>query len=132
MALITSSKLDITVDAAKKTATPVVTCTILFTSFEMSQMKQGLRFRLDCELWGEDLGRGNWLDADDFLYRYSSKFFPDPTPTASESVTFKATFPKSVLDEDIWTDEVYGDLLLRNLYTNVAVRKKTNVISYSF
>jgi len=98
----------------------------------MNQMKEGLKFVIHCNLWGEDLGINNWLNADDFIFSYASKFFPDATPAASETVTFDATLGTSLLDEDWGTDEVYRLVTLRNMYTNNSVKRKTNVISRKF
>lgn len=130
MATITNANLAISVDSAKKTARCVVTCRLFFSSYEMNEMKEGLRFVLHCSLWGEDLGW--WLDPDDFLYSYGSRFFPDATPASPESVTFDVTVGVSLLDEDSGTDEVYGLLKLQNLYTAVTVRAKTNVVKRKF
>ncbi len=130
MATITNAKLAITTNAAAKTAKCIVTCKVFFTTFERNQMKDGLKFSMNCSLWGEDLG--NWLNPDDFLYSYGTKYFPDATPTSPESVSFEAVIGTSLLDEDFGTDEVYGLLTLKNLYTGVTVKKKSNVISRSF
>jgi len=130
MATLVNPRLNITVDNAKKTARCVVTCEVLFTAYEMNEMKEGLRFILHCSLWGEDLGM--WLNPDDFLFSYGSKVFPDATPTAREKVAFDVTVGVSLLDEDWGTDEVYGLLTLRNLYTNATVKRKTNVVVRSF
>jgi hypothetical protein len=130
MATITNTNLAINVDSAKQTARCVVTCKVLFSPYEMKQMKDGLKFVLHCSLWGEDLG--NWLNPDDYLYSYGSKHFPDATPTSPESITFDATVGTSLLDEDWGTDEVYGLLTLRNLYTGKKVKAKTNVVKRKF
>jgi len=130
MASLVNPKLNITVDSAKKTARCVVTCKVYFTTYEMREMKEGLRFVLHCSLWGEDLGM--WLNPDDFLYSYGSKFFPDATPASPENVTFDVTVGVSLLDEDWGTDEVYALLTLKNLYTNVTVQRKSNVVVRSF
>ena len=130
MASITNAKLGIAVDSAKKTARCTVTCKVFFTAYELREMKEGLKFVLHCSLWGEDLG--NWLNPDDFLYSYGSKYFPDATPASPESVSFDVTVGVSLLDEDWGTDEVYGLLTLRNLYTGNTVKRKTNVITRNF
>ncbi len=132
MATITAATLAISSNATTKTSRCVVTCKVLFTAFEMNQIKDGLKFSLSCALWGEDLGINNWLNADDFIFSYASKIFPDATPAASELATFDVTLGTNLLDEDWGTDEVYGLLTLKNLYTNVAVKKKTNVVTRSF
>lgn len=130
MATITNAVLTISTNSATKTAKCIVSCKVFFTVYEKNQMKEGLKFSLNCSLWGEDLG--NWLNPDDFLFSYSTKFFPDATPTSPELVTLEATIGTSLLDEDFGTDEVYGLLTLKNLYTGVTIKKKTNVISRNF
>jgi hypothetical protein len=132
MATLVAANLSINVNAAEKTARCIVTCKAVFTPFELKEMKEGLKFVMHCNLWGEDLGIGNWLNPDDFIFSYGSKFFPDATPTASETATFDATLGTSLLDEDWGTDEVYGLVTLRNLYTNNTVKRKTNVIVRNF
>jgi hypothetical protein len=133
MATITNANLQITIDANTRKATPVVKCTVNFTPLELCQMKTCKDvhwFKLKCQLWGED---GGLTGADDFLYAYSTVFyFPDPTPTASESRSFTAVVSEGVLDEDWGEDEVYGKLILTNLSSLVQVQKKTNVVHYSF
>ncbi len=129
MATLTNANLTITSDDEKKTSRCVVTCKAVFTPFELNDMKSGLRFKLDCTLWGEDSGLNG---ADDSLYTYGSQFFPDASSTASKSVTFDVTLGTSVLNEDSGTDEVYAKLWLKNLYTGNAVPKKSNVITRKF
>ena len=86
MATITTARLSISRDRSRKTATPMVTCGVSFTPFEINQMKQGLRFRLKCQLWGADSGL---TGGDDLLFTYPNlKFFPDASPTGTEEVTF--------------------------------------------
>jgi hypothetical protein len=130
MATLTNANLAIGVNSATKTARCVVTAKVFFTKYEMEEMKQGLKFILHCSLWGEDLG--NWLNPDDFLISYASKWFPDLSPTSPESVTFDITVGVSLLDEDWGTDEVYGLLTLKNLYTGNKVKAKTNVVKRHF
>lgn len=133
MASITDAKLTITHDHRKKTAQPVVTCTVRFTELELCLMKACPKqrlFKLKCQLWGQDSGL---TGSDDFLYTYDSAyFFPDATPSASESRTFDVVVGEGLLDEDIGTDEIYGKLLLFNLFTSVQITKKTNVVSHNF
>ena len=132
MALLAAANLAINVSGATKTARCIVTCRAMFTAFELKEMQEGLKFVMHCNLWGEDLGIGNWLDPDDFIFSYASKFFPDANPTASETATFDATLGTSLLDEDWGTDEVYGLVMLKNLFTNVTIKRKTNVIVRAF
>jgi len=130
MATITNRNLTINHIHAAKSAKVTVTCNVNFTAFEMTQMKQGLRFKLICQLWGEDSGL---TGADDFLYTIpTAKFFPDGTPNATENVAFEVTVGEGLLNEDIGTDEVYAKLKLSNLYTLVTVAGNTNVVTHNF
>lgn len=132
MATITNAKLEIGSSPTAGTSNCVVTCRVSFTKYELNEMKEGLKFALHCNLWGEDLGPGNWLNPDDFIFSYASKHFPDATPANPEMVTFTATLGTSLLNEDFGTDEVYGRLRLKNLYTGNVVTAKTNVIKRNF
>lgn len=130
MATITNAKLAITHNHAAKTARVVVTAKANYTAFEVNQMKEGLKFKLICQLWGEDSGL---TGADDFLYTIPmAKYFPDATPSATENVAFEVTVGEGLLNEDIGTDEVYAKLKLTNLFTLITVNKNTNVVSHSF
>src|SRR4026208_303511 len=106
MASITNAKLVLTHDHNKKTVRSVVTCDVNFTSLELCQMKtcrESRLFKLKCQLWGADSGL---TGADDFLFTYSTVFFfPDPTPTGTESRTFDVVLGEGVLDEDWGEDE---------------------------
>lgn len=130
MATITNATLAIAVNALTKTAQCSVKARVHFTAYEMREMQQGLKFVLHCSLWGQDLGM--WLNPDDFLYSYNSKYFPDSNPTSPESVAFDVTVGTSLLDEDYGTDEVYALLTLKNLYTGNKVKAKTNIIKRAF
>jgi len=132
MASITNAVLSIAHDHEKKTAKVKVTCNINFTSLELCQMKscRGNWFKLKCQLWGEDSGL---TGADDFLYTLSNVFyFPDGTPTATETRTFEVVVGEGLLDEDWGTDEVYAKLILYNLNTLVNISKNTNTVSHNF
>lgn len=133
MATITNATLGLTHDHTKRTVRSVVKCKVNFTALELCQMKtcRDARFyKLKCQLWGADSGL---TGADDFLFTYSDVFFfPDPTPTPSESRTFDVLLGEGVLDEDWGQDEVYGLLRLVNLSTLVEIKKKTNTVSHSF
>jgi hypothetical protein len=128
MATLTTTNLSITSDAAKKTSHCLVTCKVGFTPFELNDMKNGLRFKLDCTLWGDDSGLNG---ADDSLYTYGSQFF-DASSTASETATFDVTVGTDLLNEDSGTDEVFAQLTLKNLYTSKKIPKKSNVITRKF
>ncbi len=127
MASITKAKLTISKTPANGTALCTVDCTVSFSPYEMKEMKEGLKFRLDCSLWADD------VITDDCIFNYGSKFFPDATPTSSENYQFQATLGLGLLDEDLFfKDEVYGLLKLTNLYTQIKVQKKTNVVTGKF
>ncbi len=130
MATITHRNLTINHNHTAKSAKVMVTCKANFTAFEMAQMKQGLQFKLVCQLWGDDSGL---TGADDFLYTIpSAKFFPDGTPSASENIAFEATVGEGLLNEDLGTDEIYARLKLSNLYTQVTIAGNTNIVSHNF
>jgi hypothetical protein len=134
MASIRNARLSLTRDASRKTVRAVVTCDVVFTPQDLCQMKvcpQTPYFKLRSELWGED---GTiFTGRDDHLYTYADiHYFPDTSPTATETRTFDVTVGTSLLNEDIGTDEIYGKLRLTNLYTRTEVAVKTNVISGNF
>jgi hypothetical protein len=129
VATLSKPTLSITHDHARKLANVKVAGKITFTQFELAQMKDGLRFKLKCTLWGADSGL---TGADDFLYALSSKYYPDASPSQIENYTFEVTLGEGVLDEDWGTDEVYAKVRLINLYTLVAVTKNSNTVSHSF
>jgi len=133
MAYITDAKLTISHDHRKNTARPVVKCKVHFTGMELCLMKscpEQKMFKIKCQLWGADSG---FTGADDYLYTYLNViYFPDSTPSITENCTFDVTVGEGLLDEDWGTDEVYGKLLLYNLFTNGLYRKKTNTVSHNF
>ncbi len=130
MATITNANLTINHNHAAKTGKVLVKCDVNFTAFEINEMKEGLKFKLICQLWGADSGLNG---ADDYLYTMpTAKFFPDATPTTTEKVTFEATVGEGLLNEDTGTDEVYAKLRLTNLYTLITVNKNSNEVSHSF
>lgn len=59
-------------------------------------------------------------------------YFPDTTPTATESKEFTATVGENLLDTDLGVDEIYAKLILSNLNTTVSITKNTNVVRHSF
>jgi hypothetical protein len=129
MVTISSQNLQITHDHTKHTARVIVTCNVNFTTYEMNQIKQGLKFKAKCRLWGAD----SWFTgADDALYAFPSKYLPDATPAATEKIVFDVTLGENALDEDIGTDEIYAKLTVVNLYTMTSTTKKTNQVSHSF
>ncbi|HEX8283897.1 MAG TPA: hypothetical protein VF588_11110 [Pyrinomonadaceae bacterium] len=112
----------------------MVKCKVNFTRLELCQMKtcnQIKLFKLKCQLWGADDG---FFDRTDILlFTYSNVFFcPDATPNANENAAFEVAVGEGVLYEDTRTDEIFGRLLLTNLYTQMQVTKKTSQVSHSF
>jgi len=132
MPTITNAKLAMTLGLPGNSAKVTVTANVRFSPFEMFLMKNGLRFSLGCNVWGEDLGQGNWLNADDHIFAYSTQFFPDATPAQVENVKFERTVNRQILDEDLGTDEVYAQLTLKNLHDGSAIKAKTNVVTHNF
>ena len=132
MASITNAQLSISHDHGKKTAQPIVRCSVNFTETELCMMKtcSGRLFKLKCQLWGSDSGL---TGADDHLYTYDAvHYFPDASPSSPEARTFTVTLGEGVLDEDWGEDEVYGKLLLQNLFTGVQIKKNTNTVEHHF
>jgi len=134
MATITNRVLTIDHDNRKKLANVKVTCNVNFTGTEICLMKAcpGQRmFKLKCELWADD---PEWLGGDEKVWTFSDVYyFPDPSPTPTEARQFLVTLGEGVLDEDWWgEDEIYGKLILQNLFTMTTVAKKTNTVHHSF
>jgi hypothetical protein len=127
MATITERKLTISHNHDTRTAKCTVTAKVNFTLFEFNQMREGLRFRLRCTLWGDDAAN----DSLQFTYP-TVKMFPDGNPTRTESIKFEATLGEGVLNEDQGVDEIYGKLTLLNTFTNQSVNGNTNVVTHSF
>ena len=131
MATIANAKLAIQLNLPGGKAKVDVTCDVRFSRLELFLMQNGLRYKLECKVWGQDLGW--WLNPDDFLFSYGSLFFPDATPTAIEKVTFsRSDISTSTLNEDIGTDEIYGELILKNLENGSTTKKRTNVVTHKF
>jgi hypothetical protein len=137
MAIISGANLNITHDHEKKLARAVVEAKVSFTPLELCMMencREHRMWKLKCELWAADSGI---CGGDDKLWTYADVFyFPDPTPTASESRTFDVTLGEGVLDEDAWwqcgEDEVYGKIMLSNLAGGGTTVRKTNEVHHSF
>jgi hypothetical protein len=127
MASIELPKLTIKVIPNTETAECVVTCNVRFSRYEMSQIQLGLRFKLSCKLWERDI-----VTPDDYLYGFGDQIFPDTTPTTLESVTFRQILGLSLLNQEWGTDEIYGRLELKNLYTRDSVPANTNVVKRRF
>lgn len=126
MAALSVADLSIANIPQTKTARCTAKVKVTFTSYELEEMKQGLHFRLDCSLYGDD---PIW---DDHLYHYASKFFPDASPVNPENPVFDVVLGTSLLDEDLGRDEIYAKFRLRNLYTGRQVAAKSNTIRRSF
>jgi hypothetical protein len=133
MATITNAQLTLAHDKRKRTVLATVKANVSFTPLEVCQMKscpEAKLFKLKCQLWGSDSGL---TGGDDFLYTYTQVYyFPDASPTATESVSFSDTLGEGLLDEDWGEDEVYAKLRLQNLFTLVEVTKNTNTVHHSF
>lgn len=129
MASISNPTLQITHDHTKKTARVIVSATVQFSPYEMNEIREGLKFKLKCRLWGSDSGL---TGANDPLFAFPSKYFPDTTPSAVEKVSFDVTLGDGALDEDLGTDEIFARLTLVNLYTLTNVTRKTNTIVHNF
>ncbi|MBL8194690.1 MAG: hypothetical protein JNM06_12920 [Blastocatellia bacterium] len=130
MATITNARLTMQLNLPGNNAKVDVTGEIRFTPLEKFLMEKGLRYKVDCKVWGEDLGW--WLNPDDFLFSYSSVFFPDATPSAIEPIAFTRQVPMGLLNEDIGTDEVYAEIILKNMESGSTTKKRTNVIKHRF
>ena len=133
MATITNATLSLSHDHEKKVVRAIAKCSVNVTALELCQMKNCPRLpllKLKCQLWGADSGL---TGADDFLFTYANVFyFPDTTPTSTESRTFDVVLGEGVLDEDWGEDEVYALFKLVNLSSLVEVRKKSNTVAHSF
>lgn len=129
MATLSKPALSINHDHGKKLAKVSVTGKITFSEYELIQMKDGLKFKLKCVLWGDDSGL---TGADDQLFTLTNKYLPDSSPSMVENYKFEVTLGEGVLDEDWGTDEVFAKVKLINLYTQVPVSKNSNVVSHSF
>ncbi|MCX9158494.1 hypothetical protein OPU71_20420 [Niveibacterium sp. 24ML] len=131
MPTISNARLAIQLNLPGSKAKVDVTCEVRFSRLEMFLMQNGQRYRLDCKVWGEDLGW--WLNPDDFLFSYNSVFFPDASPAAIERVTLsRSDISMSTLNEDIGTDEIYAELTLKNLESGATTKKRTNVVTHKF
>jgi len=131
MATITDVNLSISHDHRKKTAKPVVTCKVNFTTLEhcmMKNCKEARFFKLKCQLWGDD------PFSDDYLYTYGTVYyFPDNSPSAHENRSFSVTLGEGVLDEDwLGRDEIYAKLILQNLFAGTTIYKKSNTVKHHF
>lgn len=137
MATINSAAFAITANLPGNKVKAEVTCKLTFTQFEKLMMANGVKFRLNCQLWGDDGGTILGFNVDDSLYNYPAKFYPDSTPTLSETYVFSATFASGVLNEDsipliALEDEVYAMVSLKNLETGASWKKRSNTIVHYF
>jgi hypothetical protein len=138
MASINDPKLEITPDDASRQAQVRVTCELHFTDQEIEVMRQtpnGLFYQLFCWLMGEDLGEEALINADDWLYSFETKSFPDGPIDPVQAISFETTLGYNVLNEDIiGQDEIYAKFLLqgwRDFRRHIS-RAKTNTVNYEF
>jgi len=134
VATITNAQLSIRHDHEKKLAHVKVTGSVRFSELELCQMRnceQANVFKLKCQLWGADSP-----DPDDFLYTMGTVYyFPDGSPTTTETRDFEVTLGEGVLDEDGWIrpkDEVYARLRLYNLLTGTSIQRNSNTVEHYF
>lgn len=133
MATITNASLSLAHDHKRRVVEAVVKCNINFSSVELCQMKTcpGRYFKAKCELWKDDPW---YAGGDASLYTFNRVYyFPDPTPSATESISFKETLGEGLLDEDVFgEDEIFGLIRLTNLSTLFEIKRKTNTVSHHF
>jgi hypothetical protein len=130
MPKIQNPKLDIKHIKEKSSAECTVTCQIIFSPDELDFMKSNpqMKFKLKCELWGDDSGVGK--GGDDKLWVFAGLVpFPDSTPTKIENARFFVVLGDDQLDEDgVFKpqDEIYGKLILAHKVFQ-KVEGKTNI-----
>lgn len=154
MAKILQADLQINREISAGVAECIVRCKIEFTRFEYCLMSQceGHLFKLKCELMGRDekpidepepvgsptVGIPNsglpvMGYIDDHLYTFEDVYwFPDRIPNKIEERVFSKTIGQSILDEDVdayGPDEIYSLLTLKNVFANVVVTKRTNIVT---
>ena len=124
MASISDAKLSISCNSTTGICNCVVTGKVSFLPFELSSQQQGLQYRLRCQLLGDDP-----ID-NDTLFLYPLKFFPDATPSLTESFKFEAAVGRNILNEDPeGGDEIFAELRLTNpsLSPTLVVKQTSNV-----
>jgi hypothetical protein len=88
-----------------------------------------MKFKLKCQLWGDDSGAGK--GGDDSLHAFNEILsYPDKTPTKIENARFFVVLGDDELDEDGWArpqDEIYGKLTLTHKLFQT-VNAKTNIV----
>lgn len=144
MANLTTPNLQIIRDNSKQTARIIVAGSALFTEYEMSQMKLGLKFRMECRIIGDDASpgsndkftdifTGDFFDrANNVLFVFNPKTYPDGSPSSTEKYSFEATVGQSLLNEDKGGDEIVARVTLINLYTGNRVERRTNLVKGDF
>ena len=122
------AKVVLTLKHDKKRRTVLVTATptLTFTAYEVNQMQNGLRYRLDCKLYGDDV----WYD--DHLFTLESQSIGATNPSTSMVTTFTTTVGQSLLNEDWGKDEIYAYVQLYNPYTGVRRSRRSPVVSGYF
>ncbi|MEM7163485.1 MAG: hypothetical protein AAF487_13705 [Bacteroidota bacterium] len=97
----------------------------------MKSCEKAKLFKLKCEIWGDD-ERFLEVGKNDKLYTIPRViYFPDSSPSGTETITFTDTVGEGVLDEDKWwrpKDEIFGKLKLTNLLTGLTSSRDTNVV----
>jgi hypothetical protein len=138
MPTITDRNLDIVLGLPANRVRVTVTCNVNFTETQRNRMRDGLvRYRLKCKLWEADNGQNALIDADNVLFRFGEQHtFPLPewngNPPATYSATFREDKSQNDLDDE-GTEEIYGELTLRNLDENESPKKKrTNEVHHNF
>lgn len=144
MANLTTPNLQIIRDNAKQTARLIVAGSALFTEYELSQMKIGLRFRMECRLLGDDASagsndsfvdifNGDFFDrSNNVLFVFNPKTYPDGSPSSTEKYSFEATVGTNLLNEDRGRDEIVAVVTLINTYTGTRVQRRTNIVRSEF
>lgn len=130
MPKIQNPKLDLKHIKEKSLVECTVTCQIVFSPDELQFMNNNplMKFKLKCELWGDDSGVGK--GGDDLLSTFDRVLsFPDSTPTKIENARFFVVLGDDELDEDGFykpEDEIYGKLILAHKVFQT-VKGKTNI-----
>jgi hypothetical protein len=124
MATISDARLNISCNSGTGICNCVVTGRVAFSQFELNSQQQGLTYRLRCRLIGDDP-----ID-NDLLFVYPARFFPDATPSLSESFRFETNLGRNILNEDPeGGDEIFAELRLSNptLQPLVVTKNTSNV-----
>jgi hypothetical protein len=135
MAYLENVRLAIYPDLATQTAKVTARCEVCFSEGEIAIMRRRpeyIYFQIDCRLLGKDFNRIDFLDSDDWIYTYPTKFFPAENINQVEPVCLEATLSLGLLNEDvIGTDEIYARLMLKGRYCfqDQFVSEETGVVA---